>query len=82
MLQVFHGFSKNVSVEPKDTSHLETENDDESNVQLNDKFVTIFPYIIIFSFLSVSSCLSVCLSAYLSFFFFFTKSLNFCFNRP
>lgn len=36
MLQVFHGFSKNVSVEPKDMSHLETENDDESNVQQID----------------------------------------------
>ncbi|XP_031622402.1 kalirin isoform X2 [Contarinia nasturtii] len=37
MLQVFHGFSKNISIEPKDTSHQETENDDESNVHSTSK---------------------------------------------
>lgn len=42
MLQVFHGFSKNNSIEPKESSHLETENDDESNVQLADKFSCVF----------------------------------------
>lgn len=39
MLQVFHGFSKNISIEPKETSHQETENDIESNVQLEDKIL-------------------------------------------
>lgn len=33
MLQVFHGFSKNSAIEPKETLHQETENDEESNVQ-------------------------------------------------
>lgn len=42
MLQVFHGFSKNVSIEAKESSHPETENDDESNVQLHHKFVIYF----------------------------------------
>ncbi|XP_055319893.1 kalirin isoform X6 [Sitodiplosis mosellana] len=37
MLQVFHGFSKNISIEPKESSHLETENDDESNVHSTSK---------------------------------------------
>lgn len=42
MLQVFHGFSKNLSIEPKESPRLETENDDESNVQRKDNFMIIF----------------------------------------
>lgn len=41
MLQVFHGFSKNIPIEPKESPRLETDNDDESNVHRKDKFIII-----------------------------------------